>query len=174
MDFGIVTFIDNATINPNFTMQFKNGVTYCVAPVTLLGTQPSSYDFWAVGVDCCSSKSFSCGDTNLMYAHSGLRVTSEHQRQFYHVAVRQAAAAYNIPVHNPIFFEWVAKPSEYIAEQPKVGVKLVFLKSAKLFFVEFMLIAVAFIPVLWAQSLNELSEFDWSEYTAFLKRRQRP
>jgi len=117
MDFGIIKFVEHARIDRVFSMAFKNDDTYCVAPVKVNNTfDLSSYDFWAVGINCCSSHlyDFRCGEWNNPAAHSGLRVVRESQRAFYQLAARQAASAFNIPVKHPVFFEWVEYPQVQI------------------------------------------------------------
>jgi|Transcript_89959 hypothetical protein len=149
MDYGIISFTENATINSNMSMLFKDGTTYCVAPVIVNGVAPASYDFWAVGVDCCSSGTFKCGDWNLAAAHSGLRVSSESEKQFYQLAVRSASATYNIPVHNPIFFTWAVKPPEVIHEWLSIASKSIVNGTIVLLCVDVLLLCIALLPVIW-------------------------
>ena len=117
------------------SMAFKNVDTYCVAPVSVLQgrlwllpqfsqilcrvSMPGgvvlpleTYDFWAIGMDCCSvnAADFHCGtglgwilsvrpekaklaggEVGNFKAHSGLRLLDDRQRSFYRLAVEQAA-----------------------------------------------------------------------------------
>merc|ERR1719456_178861 len=112
MDFGILDFHRNASINRKYAMAFKNGITYCVAPLDMADKKLSSYDFWAVGINCCSKTGSSQYDYHCSQedAHSGLRVARESERSFYQLAVNQAAATHGIAANNPLFFEMVANP----------------------------------------------------------------
>jgi len=118
MDFGVIEFLPTARIDREFSMAFKNDDMYCVAPVKLNSTMPGSYDFWAVGKNCCSSHlyDFRCGMWNDPSAHSGVRVMQEKDKSFYQLAARQAAAAFSINVTYPVFFEWITD-SRYITER---------------------------------------------------------
>ena len=126
-------------------MAFKNVDTYCVAPVSVLqGPQFNcrcaerrlsapggvvlpleTYDFWAIGMDCCSvnAADFHCGmglgwascllplshgrsaraaralagEVGNSKAHSGLRLLDDRQRSFYRLAVEQAAGTRLLP-----------------------------------------------------------------------------
>eukprot|EP00913_Durusdinium_trenchii_P034946 g32688.t1 len=58
------------------TTGFRDGgKTYCVAPITNGQGSLPVYDFWAVGVDCCSSirADFRCGQYDQPRAHAGIR-----------------------------------------------------------------------------------------------------
>jgi hypothetical protein len=113
MDAGRVLFTSESVINTNMYSGFRNAELYCVAPITIKvnGTYPrqDTYDFWAVGTECCF-KSFQCGDYNNPSAHGGLRLTSSSDRAFYRLAVQQAEAAYHIKAVHPLFFTWTQDP----------------------------------------------------------------
>lgn len=117
MDAGMVSFTDNTRLDLTRSMGFKSGSTYCVAPILRWTTatppksiQPISYDFWAVGVDCCSGNQadFTCGSFDDPRANGGLRWMQDGSRSLFRLAVQQAEAVYGIQAVHPLFFEWVA------------------------------------------------------------------
>merc|ERR1719502_2180472 len=67
---------------------------YCVAPIVKGNAQLTSYDFWAVGVNCCSGaqSDFRCGEYTNPHSKSGLRLMKDDQRPFYRLAVQQSTS----------------------------------------------------------------------------------
>jgi hypothetical protein len=83
MDGGRVQFVDTSRLDLGKAMGFRNGETYCVAPITSAdpgdNTSLSTYDFWAVGKNCClgpeeteakgQSNGYHCGVASSPKAH---------------------------------------------------------------------------------------------------------
>jgi len=115
MDAGIIDFQKGSKLDLKKTIGFKDNDIYCVAPVTMEGASndTKSFDFWAVGTNCCSahSKDFKCGEYNNANVHKGLRLMDDSQRSFYRLAVKEAEATYNIVAKQPIFLHWLSDPT---------------------------------------------------------------
>lgn len=109
MDAGTIQFATGSRLDITKSMGFKSKTLYCVAPITIGNASLPTYDFWAVGTDCCSGgkASFDCSD---MRAQGGLRLLSDETRPFYRLAVQQAETAYGIKAAHPLFFTWVQDP----------------------------------------------------------------
>jgi uncharacterized membrane protein (DUF106 family) len=130
MDSGHVYFKDHSYVLRQKFNRFRNGDTYCVAPIvrgafvpngtsgvqTMNGfTLPESgtYDWWAVGTNCCegnTAANFTCGQVTSNLARSGMRLLSDSQRPYYLLAVQEWSATYGLPVKHPLFFTWVKDP----------------------------------------------------------------
>eukprot|EP00929_Paragymnodinium_shiwhaense_P119089 TRINITY_DN90977_c0_g1_i1.p1 TRINITY_DN90977_c0_g1~~TRINITY_DN90977_c0_g1_i1.p1 ORF type:complete len:336 (+),score=71.03 TRINITY_DN90977_c0_g1_i1:102-1109(+) len=117
MDAGQVSYERGTTINTRYGIGFRNVDTYCVAPIVPQNTPPLEvYDFWAVGVNCCSGGpgDFECSGTKNGVptgGGGGLRVMLDEDRAFYRLAVQQAQSAFQVRAKHPLFFYWVSDPA---------------------------------------------------------------
>ncbi|CAE7467920.1 TRMT10B [Symbiodinium natans] len=120
LDAGIVDFAKGNYLDEMRSWHFKHHVTYCVAPVVTNRTQgpvSGSYDFWAVGRDCCSltSSDFRCGAWGHPHADRAIRVLADEDVPFYRLAVQQAETLYGVVAANPVFFKWSNDPEAEVS-----------------------------------------------------------
>merc|ERR1719181_159908 len=124
LDAGRVYFSSTATLLQDKSWHFKDGTLYCVAPIgSSTGMAKDTYDFWAVGKDCCSevAADFRCGEFQNGAARAGLRVLDSATLPFYRLAVNQATAEFGVHSTTPIFFEWTQDPLNDIQHLLEAG-----------------------------------------------------
>jgi len=120
MDAGIINFESGTQLDITRSMGFKSDTVYCVAPITSgdlsANDTLATYDFWAVGTECCSGSQadFHCSGFRLREPRGGLRVLGDSSRAFYRLAVQQAEAAYKIKAVHPLFFTWTSNPHDAV------------------------------------------------------------
>lgn len=116
MDAGRIYFTEGAHLDLSKSMAFKNLDLFCVAPIVNGDASLRSYDYWAVGVNCCSAHGakFACGEFANPHAKAGLRLMRDEQRAFFRLAVQQAEVSYGITAEHPLFLEWMQDPSSVI------------------------------------------------------------
>eukprot|EP00929_Paragymnodinium_shiwhaense_P060579 TRINITY_DN30244_c0_g1_i1.p1 TRINITY_DN30244_c0_g1~~TRINITY_DN30244_c0_g1_i1.p1 ORF type:complete len:329 (+),score=63.83 TRINITY_DN30244_c0_g1_i1:111-1097(+) len=146
MDMGSVEFAEGSHLELTQSMGFRNSDVYCVAPIVNgnMTAEKSFYDFWAVGINCCSGHlaDFGCGEFNNPKALSGLRLMRDDLRPFFRLAVEQAESAYNIKSRHPIFVYWMQNPSAEVASYADDGYKRWLVSMAIAFGVQLALVAV--------------------------------
>lgn len=126
MDAGRVYFKDGSHVQEDKAIAFRNGFTYCVAPIvseSLVANEGTGFpvpasgtvDWWAVGTDCCGRNGnvFDCGDVHSRMARSGMRELNDNRRQMYLLAVQEWSASTGLPVRHPLFFSWAKDPLIY-------------------------------------------------------------
>jgi hypothetical protein len=124
MDAGMIQFVDGTRYLTKYSMSFKNGDTYCVAPIGTGQANASTYDFWAVGINCCTGHGvvFTCGDFSATSAW-GVRVMEDSHRSMYEVAIKQAEATFSIKGHQPILMYMMADPHLEVQQWSDDGIK---------------------------------------------------
>jgi len=112
LDVGRVEFSNGTALDMTKSIGFKNKEVYCVAPIVNPNASkaPATYDYWAVGLNCCDENGFRCGEYQKPNARSGVRLLNEDQRLFYNLAVNEAEATFGIKSALPLFFFWVEDP----------------------------------------------------------------
>merc|ERR1719253_277176 len=121
MDAGMARFVEGSGLDMGKAVRFQDLDSYCAVPIVngtaLASSDPlKSYDFWAVGLNCCprnTSKQveFKCGQYKSTTAREGLRLMDENQRDYFRLAVQQAEAEFRITAKHPIFFYWTEDAS---------------------------------------------------------------
>jgi|Transcript_10194 hypothetical protein len=160
MDGGRLNFINGTNLDTRKALGFKNADTYCVAPISMTSAKgvPAelfTYDFWAVGVNCCSGdvSDFKCGEYNNPKARAGLRVLEDETRAFYRLAVQQAEAMFHIRADHPLFLYWGEDASEEMQSWKDEGYKFFCLALLVHFFWQL------FVVILGVLGFRKLSHF---------------
>jgi hypothetical protein len=116
-DAGEVYFKEGSRVDTTRAVAFKNSDIFCAAPVILElesgeTVEAKSMDWWAVGVNCCkpNGAAFTCGQSTNYLARSGMRLLEPYDLPYYQFAVHQFSKKYDIPVKNPLFFNYVVDP----------------------------------------------------------------
>merc|ERR1719378_285586 len=123
MDAGRIAFRDGSKLDASKAFGFKNRDVYCVAPISRGNTTLASYDFWAVGINCCSGNNpdFRCGEYDNPRARGGLRFMKDDQRGYFRLAVQQAEATHQIKANYPLLFYWMQDPDARLASFRDAG-----------------------------------------------------
>lgn len=115
LDSSRVFFKKGSSIVQDRAMGYKDGSTYCVAPIALgnqSATPAAVYSYWAVGIDCCTPmppSAFWCGsDVFDPAASAALRWPSDST--YFKRAIEMAEAEYGVKASSPLFFTWNKDP----------------------------------------------------------------
>lgn len=139
-DAGRVLFSNGVAIDRSRAGCYFRQRTYCIAPIVVDGdiyskvTQSGSYDFFAVGIDCCScpDNDFRCGDWKNPLTQGGLRYVEDEERPFFDLAVDSWSATYEKPATKPVFFHWTRNP--WIAQENLKSIALIWYTLIVVFF----------------------------------------
>jgi len=148
MDAGTIQFAAGSRLDVAKSMGFKSKAMYCVAPITIGNASLPTYDFWAVGTDCCSGgqANFHCPNWNNPKANGGLRLWSDATRPFYRLAIQQAESTHGIKAAHPVFFTWVEDPMALVeGERQGAQQSFLFWMFAHLLMQAFLVVAACFV-----------------------------
>jgi len=111
MDAGILSFVPGTWLDLHRAMSFRHRDFFCVAPITIGNKTLATYDFWAVGKNCCNdgASGFHCSGFNVREP-AGVRLLDDASRDYYRMAVQQAEAAFKIKAVHPLFFTFGDAP----------------------------------------------------------------
>lgn len=145
MDAGSIVFVNGSFVDVKKSMGFKNVDIFCVAPIALAGNMSESYDYWAVGKNCCGGNQadFHCGGFNDATARSGVRLMYDWDRPYYRLAVQQAEATYKITAAHPLFFEWTHDVAEKTDGWNEEGHELFLVLILSFFILHFFIVMCA-------------------------------
>jgi len=165
MDAGIIYFSEANGIDSMKSWHFKHRETYCVVPIIGNFSTPisQSYDFWAVGKNCCSlsASDFRCGAATLPQARSAIRITDDEDLLYYGLAVVQAATLYNILAAHPIFVYWEENPEKLVNSWDNEGFSA-FAKAAAFFLVfDVFCVAIAACCFAWIGRGESVYDIDF-------------
>jgi len=118
---GKIVFAAGTRVDSNLALGYKDGTTYCVAPI-IDEMMSGVVEFWAVGTDCCNVRgSFQCDDAWTSKARSGV-VLRDPTGNFMR-AVRQAEASFELAASvKPVFVRWVVDPEKVQWNYHLVGI----------------------------------------------------
>lgn len=146
MDSGVITFASGTQMNVNLSMGFSHQRVYCVAPITVGDGKLASYDFWAVGTDCCSggASDFHCGELPFRRGSpGGLRLLRDEEKPYFLLAVQQAEATYGIKAVHPLFFDWEPDPVSMVNSWQEQAHSYLFMGMIAYLCIQMFFVAVA-------------------------------
>jgi len=132
LDVSRISFQSGSRVAEELSLGYKDSDVYCVAPIVSNSTQkPSTYDFWAVGINCCSPMPparFWCSryDITDPYAHSGQRFMDDAVSSKFRLAIEQAEEEYRYSAGTPpMLFTWTKDAVADVEFLRKRGLALV-------------------------------------------------
>jgi len=148
MDASRIIFKEGSNVSEKLSLGYKDTNTYCVAPIigNSSGTNLHSYDFWAVGINCChpiQPAAFWCSRADLSdpLTHAGLRWMSSAQIPYFRLAIEQAEAEYGYRASNPMLLTWTTDPDADVEALRVAGIAFVVKCSVVYAIIQALLIA---------------------------------
>mmetsp|Transcript_125009 Transcript_125009/g.324741 ORF Transcript_125009/g.324741 Transcript_125009/m.324741 type:complete len:321 (-) Transcript_125009:31-993(-) len=147
MDGGRMVFTKDSHLDFKLSYGFKNDDLYCVAPITSIEGKLASYDFWAVGVNCCNGTSlgFTCGEAQNAFAHSGMRLLDDSNLKYFRLAIDQLQLRHGIQSIHPLFFEWTVDPITAVNNKQDVGFKNFLFEALSFFSLQLFLVILVYV-----------------------------
>jgi hypothetical protein len=147
MDVGRMYFTSGTHLDVKKTAAFKNNDVYCVTPIVWGNEELPSYDYWAVGMNCCSGEpgDYHCGEYDNPNANAGMRLMRDDQRPFFRLAVQQAEAAFKIKAQHPVLLFWLQDPIAEMNSYHEDGFRIYILGMLVYFFVNCFFVLLASI-----------------------------
>eukprot|EP00931_Biecheleriopsis_adriatica_P090581 TRINITY_DN64542_c0_g1_i1.p1 TRINITY_DN64542_c0_g1~~TRINITY_DN64542_c0_g1_i1.p1 ORF type:complete len:304 (-),score=47.50 TRINITY_DN64542_c0_g1_i1:33-923(-) len=120
LDAGILSFREEVRVDVHRSFGFKDGATFCIAPVVEVPDVGTTIEFWAVGIDCCGEdgSSFACEDAGKEDAHGGLVLLedplfSDNFVDRFREAVKECESKVNIrSSEDALFVRWLTNPAK--------------------------------------------------------------
>lgn len=145
MDAGQILFTPGTKLELKQSTGFMNGDTYCAAPIVAGNASQSTFDFWAVGINCCSAHTsdFHCGEYSNPFATNGIRLMDDDKREMFRLVVKKAEAEYSLKVTHPIFLYWTSDPAAEISSYEDDGMRHFVTAGFGLFCVQLFVVVCA-------------------------------
>jgi hypothetical protein len=113
-DAGKVWFATTSKVDSTKSIGFKEGMTFCAAPIMDSEAKRKTVAFWAIGYDCCDARGkFKCGAGHT--GRGGVRAPPDgffaQDQAMFKKAVSQSAAVHNLHIDEDlILLYWVEDP----------------------------------------------------------------
>jgi len=154
-DATTIVFTSDTVIDTNSSFGFTEtsawaSSVYCVAPVSDGDLYEKRVEYWAVGINCCESRSkFACFEPKASGAHAAIVAPANWQRsESFAAAVSGAAAAHGLTVgEKSLLLRWTEDPVGYRNRLWRNTVKL-FAVFGAVYLVISLMIGLSLFPVL--------------------------
>jgi hypothetical protein len=148
VDAGQIEFTKGSQLWLQKSMGFKDKDVYCVAPIVSgLNVTQSTYDFWAVGINCCSGHNpdFHCGEYSNPLARKGLRLMDRKTMDIFRLVVKKAEVEFNLKAKHPLFMYWLSDTESELNSWQDDGSKSFIHSVVGYSILQFFLVIVAIV-----------------------------
>jgi len=145
LDAGLITFTPGSRLDVRHSAGFREKDVYCAAPIVSKNATQKTFDFWAIGMNCCSGHrpDFHCGEYSNPSASKGLRLLDDDKSSYFRLAVKKAQVEFNLNVSHPIFFHWLSHPEIELSTYEDDGWKVLVTSACCFFCLELFVIVSA-------------------------------